>query len=328
MDQRVGLPAPMNSPWPQKQLNSKIFSNQNFHSLSLPPDKVRPSALTTGPVSSDQPSSTQDLFDIHLDYSNPLFSLNPLDSSNLLDSLDPLNPLNPLDSPPVLTDPKKFLPSTATMANEHDAGKRLKRKPSLQKCVEWLAKRKSFASLVEKTAMASSNKRATSPIREDTFPSPDAASPSSTRRASPAPTTQEPSRVAQHSTPSRAATTPPPKIDVHISTSPIDWYSPILPPPKPAAAADSRDRGGRPLPLSITKEELAALRGQARQNIRSRAAAAIAAATAVVALPDPDWVTALASVAAAAPDATTASASTTAPAPGTSAAATICDNGL
>lgn len=205
------------------------------------------------------------------------------------------------------------------MANEHDAGKRLKRKPSLQKCVEWLTKRKSFASLVEKTAMASSHKRATSPIREDTFPCPANASPSPTKPASPTATTQGPSRMAQPSTPSRA-TTPPPKIDVHISTSPIDWYSPVLPPPKPAAAANSRDRGSRPLPLSITKEELAALRGEARQNIRARAA--------VVALPDPDWVTALASVAAAAPDTATASASTTAPAPGTSAAATIRDNGL
>lgn len=219
------------------------------------------------------------------------------------------------------------------MANEHDAGKSLKRKPSLQKCVEWLTKRKSFASLVEKTATASSHKRATSPIREHTFPCQVEASPSPTKPASPTAATQEQPRMAQPSTPSRA-TTPPPKIDVHISTSPIDWNSPVLPPPKPAAAADTSTRGGRPLPLSITKEEVAALRGEARQNIRERAAAAIAAAAAVVALPDADWVTALAGVAAAAPDvktaapdATTASASTTALTPGTAAAAKVRDNG-
>lgn len=186
------------------------------------------------------------------------------------------------------------------MANEHDAGKPLKRKPSLQKCVEWLTKRKSFASLVEKTAMASSHKRATSPIREDTFPCPADASPSPTKPTSPTATTQGPSRVAQPSIPSRA-TTPPPKIDVHISISPIDWYSPVLPPPKPAAAANSHDRGGRPLPLSITKEELAAL-------------ASVAAAA-------PDGKIA-------APDTATGPASTTAPAPGTPAATTIRDNGL
>lgn len=186
------------------------------------------------------------------------------------------------------------------MDNEHDAGKSLKRKPSLQKCVEWLTKRKSFATLVEKTAMASSHKRATSPIREHTFPCPVDASPSPTKSASPTATIRGPSRMAQPSIPSRAAT-PPPKIDVHISTSPIDWYSSVLPPPKPAAA-ETRYRGGRPLPLSISKEEVAALRGEARQNIRARAAAAIARAAAVVAILDADWVTALAGVAAAAPD--------------------------
>lgn len=260
----------------------------------------------------------QDLFDIHLDSSNPLFSSNPLDSPSPLDSS------SPPDNLPVLIDPKTSTPSIATMANEHDAGKSLKRKPGLQKCVEWLTKRKSFATLVEKTAMASSHKRATSPIREHTFPCPVDASPSPTKPASPTATIPGPSRMAQPSIPSRAAT-PPPKIDVHISTSHIDWYSSVLPPPKPAAA-DTRDRGGRPLPLSISKEEVAALRGEARQNIRARAAAAIARAAAVVAIPDADWVTALAGVAAAAP-ATTAPASTTVLASSPAAAAKFHDNG-
>lgn len=265
----------------------------------------------------------QDLFDIHLNSSDPLFSSNPLDSPSPLDSS------SPPDNLPVLIDPKTSTPSIATMANEHDAGKSLKRKPSLQKCVEWLTKRKSFATLVEKTAMASSHKRATSPIREHTFPCPVDASPSPTKPASPTATIPGPSRMAQPSIPSRAAT-PPPKIDVHISTSPIDWYSWVLPPPKPAAA-DTRDRGGRPLPLSISKEEVAALRGEARQNIRARAAAAIAGAAAVVALPDADWVTALAGVAAAGPATTapasiTASASTTVLASSPAAAAKFRDN--
>ncbi|KAK1832580.1 hypothetical protein QBC39DRAFT_329807 [Podospora conica] len=166
------------------------------------------------------------------------------------------------------------------MAPEDQPQRRLKKRPSLQNCLEWLSRRRSFASLMGETTLAASQGRATTPIPEGDVPTEEDTSSNSARPVC--------------GTTPRAAT-PPPKLDVPISTSPIDWWSPTIPPSKPAAAPTTPPP---PKPAAhrratfvqyMTEEGLAEFRRQARQNINERAAAAIAAAAAAVALPGPDY---------------------------------------
>ena len=100
----------------------------------------------------------------------------------------------------------------------------LKRMPSIQNAIHWLNRRSSrvFESLTGETP--ASQPRPALPTSED-------ASPNSSRLITYARTT-----------------TTSPRLDVHISTSPIDWFTPAHPRPEPAPQTSGRF--DPPLPLT------------------------------------------------------------------------------